>query len=468
MKLIVKSTLFILLLIGILFGKNLNIHSRSFLNNVELLDVYIHHYQGVPIAIIPGGLGGTNFVDVSNPSELIILSEYFAAGCDWGRIYSWSAKDHVAYGSGRQCGIHIIDLDDFSNPARVNTIIGTTYSGNPIRYEHTSVYGNLLLASRHQSGVEIFTIDDPTNPQQISVISTDNAWATLAENNILYVADGSFGLKIYNIFNPSYPIMLSEIETSGSAKDIEKVGNFIFVAVGAGGVDMIDVSDHDNPFLISNYNTTGYASRVSANDSLVAVSDWDDVEVLRFSNGHLELAGYKNTSGRVMALAMSGNFIYSAEWMRLTVFEYGEISGPDIDFSTRKIEFPRTDNGSSYTHTIQIENNGLSPLEISAINISANDFTVYYDDLVLQSHSSQEIDVVYTPSGGIWSSNIDFLTNDDDEIQTRLRILGNFPFGPMPGDPAPDFTLPIVNGTGNLSLADLAGHPALIAFFTGW
>jgi len=463
-----KSTLFILFLSGIMFGKNLEILSRSRINNFELLDVYIHQYQNIPIAIVPGGLGGTNFIDVSNPAELVVLSEYFASGCDWGRIYSWSAKDHVAYGSGRECGIHIVDLDDFTRPSRLSTITGTASLGNAIRYEHTSVYENLLLASRHQAGVEIFSIDDPTNPQQISEIFTDNAWATLAENELLYIADGSFGIKIYDISDPSIPVKLSEIETNGSAKDIDKVGDFIFVAVGAGGVDMIDVSDQDNPFLISNYNTTGYASRVSANDSLVAVSDWDDVEVLRFSNRQLELAGYKNTGGRVMALAMSENFIYSAEWRQLAVFEYGPISEPDIDLNTRKIEFPRTNNGSSYFQSIQIENNGLSPLEISAINISSSDFTLNYDNLTLPPQTSQILDVVYTPSGSIWSGNIDFLSNDNDEIQTRLRTLGNFPFGPMPGDPAPNFSLPIVNGTGNLSLTDLGGQPALIAFFTGW
>ncbi|MBC8323633.1 MAG: redoxin domain-containing protein [Candidatus Marinimicrobia bacterium] len=38
----------------------------------------------------------------------------------------------------------------------------------------------------------------------------------------------------------------------------------------------------------------------------------------------------------------------------------------------------------------------------------------------------------------------------------------------MPGDPAPDFTLPIVNGSGDLSLSDLSGDPVVIAFFTAW
>lgn len=464
----VKLIITIFLISGILFGKNLQIRSRDDISNIELLDVFLHTIQETPIAIIPGGLGGTNFVDISNPSILNVLGEYFAFGCDWARIYAWSAKDSVAYGSGRKCGIHVVNITDISRPTHVGTIEGISGDGSTIRYEHTSVYDHLLLASRHQYGVEIFNIDDPESPRAISMIETDNAWATVADNHLLYIADGGFGIKIYDITDPSFPFLISEIVTTGTAKDVEKKGNFLFVAVGAAGVDMIDVSDPVNPSISSNYNTSGYASRVSANDSLVAVSDWDDVEVLRFSSGQLELVGYKNTGGRVMALAMKGNIIYSAEWMRMAVFEYGNIQQPDIDLSTRKIEYPRTENGFSSLSHFQIENNGLSPLDISGININSADFSYEPIDLTLQPKTSQNIVVKYSPSGNIWNAILEFLTNDQDEDKATVRLLGNFPMGPMPGDPAPDFTLPIVNGTGNLSLNDLDGNPAVIAFFTGW
>ncbi|RMF09331.1 MAG: hypothetical protein D6762_04000 [Candidatus Neomarinimicrobiota bacterium] len=38
----------------------------------------------------------------------------------------------------------------------------------------------------------------------------------------------------------------------------------------------------------------------------------------------------------------------------------------------------------------------------------------------------------------------------------------------MPGDPAPDFTLTQINGSGEVSLTSLLGQPTVIAFFTGW
>ena len=128
-------------------------------------------------------------------------------------------------------------------------------------------------------------------------------------------------------------------ETNGAAKDVSIVGDIVFVAVGAGGVDMFDVTNIEDPVFLTNYNTSGYASRVSANDSLVAVSDWDDIEIIRWDNSpRLELAGIKKTGGRVMAAAMDDPLVYSAEWGRLMVYEYGPVAGPDLDLSHHEFD----------------------------------------------------------------------------------------------------------------------------------
>lgn len=39
---------------------------------------------------------------------------------------------------------------------------------------------------------------------------------------------------------------------------------------------------------------------------------------------------------------------------------------------------------------------------------------------------------------------------------------------PKPGDPAPTFTAPLLDGSGDLSLADLRGKPVLINFWASW
>ncbi len=452
----------VFLLLSLLAGENLSLTFRGTLSNHELLDVYLDGNW----AYIPAGLGGLNIVDLSSPGNPEVLGQYDADGCAWGRLYAWATNGTYAYGTGRDCGIHIISVSPDGIPTFMNTYIDQSRSS--IRYEHPETRNNLLFASRHQDGVEILSLSDPVQPYQLSIIPTNNAWATLATDSLLYVADGGYGVVIVDISDPASPVILSTLVTSGTAKDLALVDQSLFVAVGAYGVDMIDVESPTAPELVANYNTTGYASRVAANDSLVAVSDWDDVEILRHGIFGLALAGYKNTGGRVMAVNLLDEYVISAEWNLFSVFRYENQSGPDLDLSLRKLSFPRTGNQDVASLPIIMTNSGGSPLNISGYQLSNSDFSITLPNLTLNPGQSQQISVHYTPQGGPWYGTLNFHSNDLDEGTVDVRVTGNFPYGPMVGDPAPGFSLPRVNGTGYMSLEDLMGQPAVIAFFTGW
>ena len=437
----IKILLTIFIIISGLNGKNLKQVSNRGLGNVELLDIYIHENT----AFVPGGLGGLNIIDISDPSDITVLSEYSAYGCEYGRLYAWTVSGDFAYGTGRDCGVIILDISDINHPLSAGE-----FGDNSFRYEHPSSSNNLLFLSRHQHGIEIVDISTRDIPSTLSEIPTTNAWASLPENQILYIADGSGGLRIIDISSPSDPILLSVLPTSGSARDLDKVGNHILLAVGAAGVDLVDVSDPGNPIFIDNYNTTGFASRVSANDSLVAVSDWDDIEVLRFDDQGLSLAGYKNNGKRVMATAMVNNYIFSAEWLKFTVYEYGQVNGADLDMESQRIEFSRTHPNESQTQSITLQNNGNTILNINPIESTNPDFNYNVSNTSIPPNSSSVFSVTYSPNSGGWNETIAISSNDASLQNQSLRSFGNFSYGPMPGDFAPDFELPIVNGFGNL------------------
>jgi hypothetical protein len=456
------KTLLLAAWVTLIPGKNLTLLSQNMLDNHELLDVYLHNN----LAFIPGGLGGLNIVDISVPNSIQIVGYYYAEGCDWGRIYAWAVWGNYAYGTGRQCGIHIVDISSYQEPGFVN--LYRNPERNDVRYEHPATQNGYLYAARHQAGVEVLSLEDPENPQPVAEIPSVNAWATLPDSNLLFIADGGGGFRVVDIADPANPTLLAVAATTGTAKDIARRGDYLFVAVGASGVDMFDVREPSQPLLVSNYNTSGYASRVAANDSLVAVSDWDDVEVLRYTNGYLELVGYKNTGGRVMALDLRDDLIFSAEWRHFNIFQYGAIADPDVDYTTRKIEFPRVPAGSSLTIGLTMSNSGGEPLSILGFQLPNPDFSLTLPAGDLLPGQSYPVTITYTPAGGSWSAQAHIETNDPDEAVTAITILGNYSFGPMVGDPAPSFSLPLVNGEGNLGLADLAGQPAVIAFFTAW
>lgn len=463
----IKIKLLLLILIlccstDIVFPKNLTILSKSFLNNNELLDIFLHE----DYAFIPGGLGGLNIVDVSDPYNVQVLGTYESNNCRWGRLYSWTVLGNYAYGAGRECGIEIIDISDITNPKFVDNI-----STNGVRYEHVEAQDGYLYAARHYSGVEIFSISNPQSINSINRINTENAWAVLPIRDFLYIADGASGIKIFNIDNPNNPVHISSLKTSGSARDISISGNNLFVAVGSYGVDMINIEDPANPELLSNYNTTGFASRISSGDSLVVVSDWDDVEVLEFVSGKLNLKGFKNTGGRTMAVAMKNNIIFSAEWTAFYVYQFGNIYAPDIDFSSRKIDFPRTISGQTSKETFYVTNNGFEKLDIFNIDFLNSDFKVELPSQHIDPGETVEAIVEYSPNSSNWKKSVIFNSNDNDKSMSSVLMRGNFPYGPMPGDNAPGFSLFPVSkdpDPGKVNLESLKGSPTVIAFFTAW
>ncbi len=440
----------------------MNILSKTQLDNFELLDVYMSG----DLAFIPGGLGGLNIVDVSDPIHPSVVSSYHAGGCDWGRIYSWTVSGDFAYGTGRECGVHILNISDITQPSLSSVYLDQNQSDQ--RYEHAETDGNILYLSKHQLGIELVDISQPLTPTQVSNFETENAWASLVEEDILYVADGGAGIKIISVADPSDPQLMGSMETSGTAKDLSRVDHFLFVAAGAAGVDMIDISDPYNPTLVDNYNTSGYASRVSANLSRIAVSDWDDVEILGYNDQAMFLTGYKDTGGRVMAIEMMDDIIISAEWEELVLYEYGEIQGPDADLSTRKVEFPRVGPRDSFTKRITIQNNGQTHLEIIEAFINISDFEIELGDNTIQPDSSLSIPIVYRPDTGSWAEQLLLTTNDPDEPVIEILLTGNYPSGPMVGDLAPDFELELVGNLGSLSTNELRGQPVVLAFFTAW
>jgi hypothetical protein len=65
--------------------------------------------------------------------------------------------------------------------------------------------------------------------------------------NYAYVADYYSGLQIIDISNPAAPTLKGNYNTSGIAQGVQIVGNYAYVADEAGGLQILDVSDFTNP-----------------------------------------------------------------------------------------------------------------------------------------------------------------------------------------------------------------------------
>jgi len=212
---------------------------------------------------------------------------------------------------------------------------------------------------------------------------------------------------------------------------------------------------------------------VAVSDSLIAVSDWDDVEILRWDDSpSLSLAGYKstykNTSGRVMAINMVDDIVFSAEWWLFRTFQFGPIEEPDLDLSLRIVDFPYTEIDSCVDTMLYLTNSGQAELTLSDTTINHPDFTFYLPTTIIPPGEQVEGTITYCATSEDAQAALSLESNDPDEPVILITVRGNTPWGVEAGEVAPDFTLSSVNGFGDITLSDLRGKVVVIAFFESW
>ena len=174
--------------------------------------------------------------------------------------------------------------------------------------------------------------------------------------------------------------------------------------------------------------------------------------------------GYKNTTRRTMAIAVKDNYIYSAEWASIQIFEFGEVQDADIDLDTYELNYPFVENGDSYTLPLEVSNNGNSTFIANEAYVTNDEFSS--STLTnLNPGETQTINITYMANSANASGSYRIYSNDPDEPEILCETNGNI-IGANIGDQAPDFNLSIIaNGNGNFQLSDYIGEVVVLAFF---
>jgi len=407
--------------------------------------------------IISAMVQGIEFYDISSGGQLNHI-DHFTLGQN-GKANCVEAIDNYAYFTSKN-GLYVVDISNPSNPQSLGRVDGT----NNLILENLDADNNMLAVAAHEDGVLLYDISNPQNLELRSTINSENAWAVRLKDGYAYIADELI-VNIYDISNSSDPVFINQIETSNAIKDIALTQSFMYVALGSDGVDIYDLSNLESPIFLDNYNTNTLANRISPFENKLAVSDWDDVDILEWDGNSLNRVGYKNTGNRTMAIATKDNYIYSAEWASIQAFEFGPVSGPDIDLNTLELNYPYVNDGDSYSLSVEVINNGSSTLNIVDDYVTNSHFEIVNQLSDLEPNQSQTVEIIYNASDLNSAGAYRIYTNDPDQSMVMCETNGNID-GANIGEPAVDFELDyIANGEGSFRLSDHLGKVVVIAFF---
>jgi hypothetical protein len=471
MKTRIGVFLFLLLLgVGNISGKNLTqIYSKS-PSNFELLDIEIQFSK----MIIPAGLGGAVLYDISDPENPTESGRFRVGEFLYARTYNWDLTNKIAIGTGREAGMAIYDIRNNSQPQKLlvynPNAVNVPGSSGTISFEDVEIYDGYAFLASHSNGLMIYDISEPSQPEFVSLLPTENAVSLAIKSDIVYLADGDGGLKIIDIVNRENPRLLSSHQTSGSTRDVRYSNGHVFLAAGAAGVDVFNVNNDQDVFFVTNHPTDGFASRVAVAGNRVSASAWTRLEVFEWNGSTLELIGYKNTGGRVMAVgAPSIGIIYSAEWEKLRIYKYGTVEGPDIDLSTRALDFPQLENGQADTLELHIENNGTAPLNVLAYGFTSAEYSAYPQETEFNPGERKTVNIIYSPTSNRGIGSLEIVSNDSDEGSVIVKLEGNSAYNAVVGKEAPNFQLnAVANETGTITLDRYKGQIVVLALFATW
>jgi len=180
---------------------------------------------------------------ISTPSDPTMVKEFYV-GWNIETLYPYDNKLFL----GSTTGMFIYNLQDPSNPEFISQFRHAS-SCDPVVVEGHYAYVTLRagnLCGDINSQLDVIDISDIQNPEQIAEYSMEEPYGLGIDDTLLFVCDGTAGLKIYNASDPKTIDQHKLAQYNNiQAFDVIPLGN-VLVMIGTDGLYQYEYSDPAN------------------------------------------------------------------------------------------------------------------------------------------------------------------------------------------------------------------------------
>jgi hypothetical protein len=136
------------------------------------------------------------------------------------------------------------------------------------------VVGTLVYVADGSAGLRIVDISNPGAPFEVGFLDTAGfAYGVDVVGDLAYVADGTL-LRIVNVSDPSSPSQVGSFDSPGTGTPVkvEVVGELAYVADGDTSLRILDVSDPAAPEEVGSFDAAGFVNDVEVEGTLAFVT----------------------------------------------------------------------------------------------------------------------------------------------------------------------------------------------------
>lgn len=372
---------------------------------------------------------------------------------------------HRDLGMGRY---HRVELLDVGALALVHRDIGlvlrnaadpvtTTASKLAGGMEGLAGVGERLYVADRTAGLAVYRVEALDELDAVGVVEgPDATWELHAGEGVLYAADNELGLAAWSLADPDAPTYLGGLSTPGLALDLDVEAGFLYLARGAAGIEVYDLADPLAPVLVHTVSVGGSAVSVAASEGWLWAAEHDAVAAWSLADPSAPTPlGRQATRQFALAIDAEGAHAVVGDWGYLEswgVDAAGSAPALDLDRSA----FPAGTGEASLTLT----NRGGGDLELRGGEAEGGE--VWASSATVAPGATATLTVRWN---GAAPTSVCVATNDPD-APTLILPVGPAPEPPI-GDPAPDFTLPTLDGD-TVRLSEQLGHPVVLAYFATW
>ena len=233
------------------------------------------------LAYVATQQGGFQVMDVTDPVHPFPVSGFDTAGT----ANSVQAAGRYAYVADGEAGLQVVDLADPAHPVAVG-------SDNFCPGAFDVQVAGATAYVMNSCGLETLNVTDPTHPVQQGYAHTEShGLGVQVVGNTAYVVGEYLGLQgnlsLIDVRDPALAQMVSSLNLSRSAHDVDVVGNCAYVAADSAGLQVVDVSEPSHPVNVGGLASADRAYGVQVVGNLAYVANGNrGLQVYRVGFGY--------------------------------------------------------------------------------------------------------------------------------------------------------------------------------------